>query len=64
MKSMLIKFAIALLGGAIVLVAGSMKSYPENAKMAALLVFVLGVFMATVDEKLMQKESPAHKKQQ
>lgn len=64
MKGLLIKLGIALFGAIVTLIAGSMKTYTESAKMAALLVFVLATFLAILDEKLMREEHQRHKKQQ
>ena len=56
MRSLIVKIGMAALGAAVVLVAGSMKTYPENAKMAALIVLVIGVFLAILDERLLLQE--------
>ncbi len=55
MKRLAAKIGIAILGGLAVLVLGGMKTYPENAKMAALLVGVLGIFLAILDERLREE---------
>ena len=63
MKSLLTKIGIAVAGAAIVLVAGSAKTYPESAKMAALIVLVLGIFLAILDERLLREGHPKRKKE-